>query len=74
MMRIEGEITRAHEQIKRMRDTLDSVEALLKSADSVGFDTPQSVLISAGVLAATLSRLDAYQRARKDLKDAQEDL
>lgn len=34
----------------------------------LGFEPPQTVMVAATVLACTLSRLDAYQRAEDDTK------
>lgn len=65
--RSEAERIRAREQVVRLRAVVDSLAiAIDDTRCPVGFEAPQSVLLAAGVLSATLSRLDAYQRAEDD--------
>lgn len=67
LSRSHGERIRVAHHIQTMRTVLDSVEiALGTGMGPVGMELPQHVMGAAHHLAATLTRLDAYQRAEDD--------
>lgn len=66
MTRSEGERIRARHILARLRGCLEGVQYAIDDPHPPGYDAAQAVLHTAGELATSVSRLDAYLRAEGD--------
>lgn len=69
LTRVEGERIRVKHYLDQLEATVASLRMTLSHERwPAGFAQPQSLLETAGLVAMTLARLDAYQRAEEDAK------